>query len=74
MIITVEKFFHHWRIDLVDCDLNKSNLRHLLFLFFAFTFIWIFFFFFLRHLFPGHKFLFLQFLLGYLFLLCNLLF
>ena len=29
---------------------------------------------FLRHLFPGHKFLFLQFLLGYLFLLCNLLF
>ena len=29
---------------------------------------------FLPHLFPGHKFLFLQFLLGYLFLLCNLLF
>ena len=46
MISTVEKIFHHWRIDLVDCDLNKSNLRHLLFLFFAFTFIWIFFFFF----------------------------
>ena len=29
---------------------------------------------FLQHLFPGHKFLFLQFLLSYLFLLCNLLF
>ena len=39
--------------------------------FFFFTFICIYF---LRHLFPGHKFLFLQFLLGYLFPLCNLLF
>ena len=39
--------------------------------FFFFTFICIYF---LWHLFPGHKFLFLQFLLGYLFLLCNLLF
>ena len=37
----------------------------------TFTFICIYF---LRHLFPGHKFLFLQFLLGYLFLLCNFLF
>ena len=39
-------------------------------IFFFFTFICIYF---LQHLFPGHKFLFLQFLLGYLFLLCNLL-
>ena len=38
---------------------------------FIFTFICIYF---LQHLFPGHKFLFLQFLLGYRFLLCNLLF
>ena len=37
----------------------------------SFTFICIYF---LWHLFPGHKFLFLQFLLGYLFLLCSLLF
>ena len=40
-------------------------------LFFFFTFICIYF---LRYLFPGHKFLFLQFLLGYLYLLYNLLF
>ena len=33
---------------------------------YLFTFICIYF---MRHLFPGHKFLFLQFLLGYLFLL-----
>ena len=38
---------------------------------FFLTFICLYF---LRHLFPGHKCLFLQFLLGYLFLLCNLLF
>ena len=50
-------------------------LAHFFFFFFKttnnFAFICIYF---LRHLFPGHKFLFLQFLLGYLFLLCNLLF
>ena len=68
MIITVEKLFHHWRTDLVDCDLNKCNLRHL---FFCFLLLLLFGFFFWRHLFPGHKFLFL---LGYLFLSCNLLF
>ena len=38
---------------------------------FFFTFICIYF---LQYLFPGHKFLFLQFLLRSLFLLCNLLF
>ena len=36
---------------------------------FFLTFICIYF---LWHLFPGHKFLYLQFLLGYLFVLCNL--
>ena len=40
-------------------------------MFFFFTFICIYF---LRHFFLGHKFSLLQFLLGYLFLLCNLLF
>ena len=41
------------------------------FILFFLTFICVYF---LWHLFPGPKFLFLQFLLGYLFLLCNLLF
>ena len=41
------------------------------YIFFFFTFVYIYF---LQRLFSGHKFLFLWFLLGYLFLLCNLLF
>ena len=44
MIITVEKLFHHWRTDLVDCDLNKCNLRHLFFCFLLL--LWFGFFFF----------------------------
>jgi len=52
-------------------DLRFLNVEFWASFFFFLTFVCIYF---LRNLFPGHKFLFLQFLLGYLFLLCNLLF
>ena len=51
----------------VDCYFWES-------LWFIFYFLLLFSLIFLWHLFPGQKFLFFQFLLGYLFLLCSLLF
>ena len=56
---------------------NPPLYNSLLFLHHIYYYTFFFYFYLhllLRHLFPGHKFLFLQFLLGYLFLLCSLLF
>ena len=70
-LTSIHDYWENHSFDWMDlCWQSDVKVLSLPFFFF-FTIICIYF---LWPLFPGHKFLFLLFLLGYLFLLCNLLF